>query len=355
LSGGLDSSIVATCLGKGTTDAEIVFFHFFTEIAEGDERKFARLAAQIAGRELVESEARVSERTLDRLLSPSRIATPAVLGFLPTTELLKQRLVRERRAGAIFTGQGGDHLFQQERSKHIAGEYAHRHGLRPQLFDIVADTSRLTKQSIWTVLSAALRYGLLRRPFDPYVIYQAPSILSDSARASLSPRAYTHPWVENANRLPASKIQQVLDVVDCQAFFLRPCTSAEQIHPLISLPIVECCLQIPTYVLAHRGRDRGLVREAFEADLPAKIIRRYTKGGTTSYFNRLLVENVAFVREFLLDGALVRNGVLDRRELEKQLSERELILGQRLHSVVNAVRAEKWLTNWADVRQRTAA
>jgi asparagine synthase (glutamine-hydrolysing) len=89
--------------------------------------------------------------------------------------------------------------------------------------------------------------------------------------------------------------------------------------------------------------------------LPAKIIRRYTKGGTTSYFNRLLVENVAFVREFLLDGALVRNGVLDRRELEKQLSERELILGQRLHSVVNAVRAEKWLTNWADVRQRTAA
>jgi len=355
LSGGLDSSIVAACLAKGGGDTEVLCFNFFTEMSEGDERVYAQAAAQSTGYELVETEACVSERTLESLFNPSRIATPARLGFLPASELLKQRLVSERHAGAIFTGQGGDHLFQQGRNKHIAAEYAHRHGLWPQLFGVVADTSRLTKQSIWSVFSAAVSYGLLRRSFDPYTIFEAPSILTDDARASLSPDAYTHPWVENARRLPASKIKQVFDIVDCQPFYLRTCPSAEQIHPLISQPIIERCLQIPTYVLAHRGRDRGLVREAFEADVPAKIINRRSKGGTSSYFNRMLVENAQFLRESLLDGALVCNGVLERRELEKQLSERELILGNGLTPILNAARAEKWLSTWAAVRQRTAA
>ena len=355
LSGGLDSSIVAACLAKASARTNVLCFHYFTEMSEGDERAYARAAAHGAGCELIESEARVSETTLESQLDPSRLATPAVLGFLPASELLKQRLVSERHAGAIFTGQGGDHLFQQEKNKHIAAEYAHRHGLQPQLFGVVADTSRLTSQSIWAIFSAAVSYGLLRRSFDPHTIFRAPSILTEDARASVSTHAYTHPWVENASRLPASKISQVLDVVDCQPFYLRPCPNAEQIHPLISQPIIERCLQIPTYLLAHRGRTRGLVREAFEADVPTEIINRQSKGGTSSYFNRLLVANAPFLRESLLDGVLVRQGVLDRRELEKQLSERELILGNELHSILNAARAEKWLSTWADVRQRTAA
>ena len=356
LSGGLDSSIVAACLAKGKIRAEVLCFHFFTKMTEGDERPYARAAAQSASRELIEAEGSASGITLESVLNPSKIATPAVLGFLPAPELLKQRLARERNAGAIFSGEGGDHLFQQAKIEHIAAEYAHRHGLRLKLFRIVADTSRLTKQSIWSVSSASLRYGLLRRAFDPYKVFlEAPCILTDDALASVSPHAYSHPWIEDASHLPASKIVQVFNVVDCQMFYQRPCPIAEQIHPLISLPIIERSLQIPTYILAHRGRPRGLIREAFEADLPATIINRYSKGGTTSYFNRMLVENATFLRELLLEGTFVRQGVLDRRELEKQLSERELVRGTELFSMLNAARAELWLRTWSDARQQTTA
>jgi asparagine synthase (glutamine-hydrolysing) len=114
-------------------------------------------------------------------------------------------------------------------------------------------------------------------------------------------------------------------------------------------------LQIPTYVLAHRGKARGLFREAFAADVPAKIIHRYSKGGATSYVNRLLVENAQFLRELLLDGVLVREGILNRRVLEKELTEQKLVRGTELLPILNAVRTESWLRNWADVRQRTAA
>lgn len=355
LSGGLDSSIVVGCLIKARPRPAILCFHYFTEMSEGDERLYAREAAHSAACDLIESEVRVSERTLESQLNPAKVATPAVLCFLSAPELLKRRLVTERRAGAVFSGQGGDQLFQETKTKLIAAEYAHRHGLSPRLLNVIGMTSRLTHESIWSVLAAVIGYGLLGRSFDPYAVYETPSIFSDDVRSSLSRVSYAHPWVENATRLPASKINHVFNVVDCQPFYQRPQPNAELIHPLISQPIIELCLQIPGYILAHNGRARGLVREAFEGDVPEKIIRRYSKGGTTSYFNRILVKNAAFLRELLLDGVLVREGMLDRCALTKQLSERELLIGNGLRPILNAARAETWLSAWTDVRQRTAA
>ncbi len=356
LSGGLDSSIVTACLGKARTRTNILCFHFCPETPQRNERAYARAAAHSAGCELVEATSRVSATSLERQLDRSRVASPAVLGFVPPSERLRRRLVAERQVGAVFTGQGGDHLFQQGSSKLIAAEYAQRHGLRPDLLRIVTDTSRMTRQSVWSVFSTVVAHGLLGRSFDPYSDYErAPSILSTDARAAVRRNAYSHPWVENAGRLPGSKTQQVFNVVGCQTYYLRPCRYAELIHPLISQPIIERCLQIPSYVLAHRGKSRGLVREAFAADVPARIIQRYSKGSTSHYFSRMLAGNAAFVRAFLLDGALVREGILDRYELEKQLSERELLRGGNVRSLLDAVRAEAWLSAWSGVRKRVAA
>lgn len=351
LSGGLDSSVVAASIAAASVRPEVVCVHYFTEMSEGDERRYARTVAENAGLELVESEIRVADRPLRALLSPARCATPAALGLVPASELLKRRLVSERRAGAVFSGQGGDQLFQEARSKLIAAEYVHRHGLGRHLLQRLVETSRLTHESFWSVAMAAFRHGLLRRPVDSYAQrIDAPTVLSQSARASWSPQAVAHPWLEDARRLPAAKAEQIMEVVDCQPFQRMPCHYAEQVHPLISQPIVELVLRIPTYLLAYGGRPRGLIRRAFADDVPATVLERKTKGETTGYFNRILVENAGFLRELLLDGALAREGLLDRRELEKLLSERELILGNGRRAIVDSVMAEAWLGNWSDLR-----
>ncbi len=356
LSGGLDSSIVAACLAESKSDIDVLCLNYFTEMSHGDERSYAQIAARSAGFELVETETLVSEEPLESLFDRSRRATPSMLGLIPATELLKRRLIDERRAGAVFSGQGGDHLFQHDANELIAAEYAQRHGLRPRLLGVLKTTSSMTAKSIWSVGRAVTRYGLLRRPFDPYSSYfKPPAVLSEDVRQNLSTDTYDHPWVRSASHLPASKIWQVLSVVDCQPFFRMPCPNAELVHPLISQPLIERCLQIPVYVLTHRGKSRGLVREAFEEDVPAKIIRRRSKGTTTSYFARTLVENAAFLRARLLDGALMNAGILDRRELESLLSERNLISGKEMSSILTSLRAEMWLSNWEDTRQRTAA
>lgn len=356
LSGGLDSSVVAACLSEGSAGPDVTCLHYFKAMSEGDERSYARLAAQNAGFELIEAEGNPSERPLESLLDRTRLATPSKMGFKPASALLKQQLVRERHVGAVFSGKGGDHLFQQERTRLIAAEYASRHGLRLELFRVVKDTGRMTMKSIWSVWESVVRYALLRQPFDPYGHHlKLPKILSEEARAGLSLEDVTHPWVQNASRLPASKIRQVFNVVDSQFFFMLHVPNAELVHPLISQPIIEQCLQIPSYVLAHRGRSRGLVRDAFERDLPTQIVHRYTKSGTTSYFSQMLVENAAFLRERLLDGVLVNEGIIDRNELEGLLSERNLVRGKHVRTITSILLTETWLSNWDDARRRTAA
>jgi len=348
LSGGLDSSIVAACVAEAAARTEILGFHFYTDTSLGDERDYARTTARAVGIELTEAECRLSTDSLREQLDPLRVATPSVLGFIPPSEQLRRQLVQERGVGAILTGQGGDHLFQEAGSEIIATEFVHRHGLRSPLLQVIADTSRLTQTSVWSVLSTLLSYGVLRRRFDPYAAYDhAPPILGAEARDAVTRQSYSHPWVDQAARLSAGKQQHVFNIVDCQTFYLRPCTYAELIHPLISQPILELSLQIPGYVLAHKGQSRGLVREAFTGRLPAKITERRSKGGTTGYFNRMLNGDAAFLREFLLDGALAKQGILDRQALENELKESALLRGSNVRMLLDAVRAEAWLTAWS--------
>ena len=355
LSGGLDSSIVAASIAGRGARPSVVCLNYFTEMSEGDERSYARAVAQAAGFELIETALRVSERRLGESSGPIRVATPALLGFHLSAEQLKYRLVAERHAGAVFTGQGGDHLFHQVLTPLTAAEYAHLHGVTLHLFRIMRDTTRLTGHSIWSVCRSVLRYGLLRHSFDPYKRFEPPSLLTDDASAMLNPAANVHPWVLDAIGLPSSKIRQIFDIIDCQRFFRAVYPNAEEVHPLISQPIIECCLQVPTYVLTHRGRSRGLVREAFEGIVPTKVINRQSKGFTTGYAGQTVMKNAAYLRELLLDGVLVTEGLLDRHRLEKALSERELVLGKGMRPIMSALMAETWLSTWDDVRQRTAA
>jgi asparagine synthase (glutamine-hydrolysing) len=103
---------------------------------------------------------------------------------------------------------------------------------------------------------------------------------------------------------------------------------------------------MPSHILSFGGISRGLVREAFRGRLPEEIVDRRSKGATTNYFNRLLIANIGVVRDMLLSGRLAQEGLFDRTILERELSERNLIRGVELRSVLNAVRAEAWLRAW---------
>jgi len=118
------------------------------------------------------------------------------------------------------------------------------------------------------------------------------------------------------------------------------------INPLISQPIVELCLQIPTYVHAAGGADRAVARAAFAADLPPEILARTWKGAADRHLQAMLESHLGLIREMLLDGGLVRAGILDRKRLGEALSARSV--GSRTHAteLFGYFCTEVWLRRW---------
>ena len=71
LSGGLDSSIVAGCLGRASTQPRIACYTYFNPHGRSDERPWARLAAEHAGFEHLEYPIVPAEISLRRPGAPS--------------------------------------------------------------------------------------------------------------------------------------------------------------------------------------------------------------------------------------------------------------------------------------------
>lgn len=347
LSGGLDSAVVLACLSERTVKANVICENYYTEDMQGDERAYARKAANLAKVELIELPLRASDhRSLDSMFTGTKFARPAETQLPMEIELHRERLAKERNVEAVFSGQGGDHFFQQSATPHIAADYARRHGLRPEILGVIADTARFTRRPIWSVMATVFSAGILHRQNDPYVLQQ-PLFLSEATSDALKPSDFRHPWVDDATHLPPNKVNQITAIVHSQNLYRRRCHYASAVHPLISQPIIELCLQIPSYTLTYGGIDRALVRDAFCGKVPPEITRRRSKGVTAGTFSQLFVRNLPFLREFLLDGLLVRESVLDRRKTEANLSESE-ILGNPHHffPMVSAIFAEAWLRNW---------
>ncbi len=106
-------------------------------------------------------------------------------------------------------------------------------------------------------------------------------------------------------------------LTETQTYFATPRPYVDEIHPLVSQPVLECCLQIPTYILSHGGTDRTIARAAFRNALPPEIAERSSKGAVNQFFYDAIYGNREHIRPFLLDGLLADRGLLDRFELER--------------------------------------
>lgn len=355
LSGGLDSSIVAACLATSDRPTEILCCNLFTNTPEGDERPFARMVAKRTGLRLLEEAIIPYKRGAGLQFSVPSIPSPMMTAFASVNEENRIRLVSKYGIQATFSGQGGDHLFQQVPTSLTAADYVFRHGLGRDVGSVIRDACIVARQPLSSVLKTIAMHGFLKVPFDPYREALTSQLLTpDMAR----PGELRHPWVLDSGDLPRAKLQQVFFIVDSQVLhmFAGACSYVDVVHPLISQPLIESCLRIPAYTLVRGGRDRALARRAFASDLPNEIVSRTTKGGANGYFHNMILDNVAFLREFLIDGLLTREGLVDRASMEQALSLKRLYKGNDMFAILTAARAEAWARETtAQVNHRAAA
>lgn len=354
LSGGLDSSIVLSCLRSAPSRPRVLCLNYFGRGPNEDERQYARLMAQHAGVELVESELDWTGVRLEDLYRLRRSPRPWFYHYELQHARDEAALAEQYGATAIFGGSGGDSVFYQARGDLALCDFVLDHGFGRGLLDTAVDAARVSRQSIWPLLWKAVRHRIWSPRWDPIAMtrpFQRTIVTQAVVVAAKRNRRLSHPWLtpESVVGVPPGILWHILTLSMPPAYYgsFEWSGHLERVFPLLGQPLVELCLRIPTYHLIRGGHDRALARRAFAVDLPRQIVRRYAKGRADHSFRDLLDANLPFVRELLLDGLLVRRGLLDRAALELYLSRESSPADSQYTEILSEhVSTEAWLRKW---------
>lgn len=354
LSGGLDSSIVLSCLKAAASQPQITCLNYYSRGPGEDERRYARLMAQHAAVELVEYEPDPRQVRLRTVLELRHSARPGFYRYEIERGAYEDGLCAQRGAHGFFSGGGGDSVFYQARGELAVSDFVMDHGFGRGLMATAIDAARVSRQSIWALLWQALRNRVLQPDWDPIAMAKpvervivARSVV-DAARRN---RALSHPWLTPriTRGVPPGILWHIMSLSMPPTYYsaFHRSGQPERVLPLVSQPLVELCLRIPTYLLIRGGHNRALARRAFAGDLPGEIVRRYGKGRADQYVRNILDANLPFLREFLLDGLMVKRGLLDRANLERYLSERDSPADAQYNEILQEhLCTEAWLRKW---------
>jgi len=353
LSGGVDSAILLGSLTQAHAASRITCLNYHSPGSDGDERGYARLAAAGAGVRLVERERDAGFR-LDGILTGSRTPTPESYAGRMGTGHIDAEVADANQARAMFTGGGGDQLFYQVRCTWPAADYLTVHGFGPGFFHASLDAARLGRVS----LLHAMRQAWTDRRHRTGALDDAGRFTALVRREALEGIRHLDHFVHAdllcASDLPIGKFHQVQELINPFGYYdpyLRD-KAPELVNPLLSQPLMELCLALPTWLLTHGGRGRALARRAFARDIPGEIARRQSKGGMGEHVTTILHRNLPLARDLLLDGRLVRQGLLDRKKVEDALAGRLSAVGGHLAEIHNCIAVEAWVQRFAGSSNR---
>jgi asparagine synthase (glutamine-hydrolysing) len=252
-------------------------------------------------------------------------------------------------AEAMWTGQGGDHLFFQDRSSCGASDFIRQRGVRTGLASAIGHAARLSGESYWSVARTAFADWRTNAPWEPVHLKNRKSIFTTETMPPDKRVAYVaHPWTSEISGLPKGKQRQIWFLAEV-ANRHRPAATLElapEHHPLLSQPLMELCLRLPTYTLLFGGSPRGLARAAYKGWVPSPILERRSKGGTTSYWMQTVRQSSSYLRELILGGILHRERIIDGRALDPYLNFSRPLPVAVFPRLIACISAEIWLRSW---------
>ncbi len=325
VSGGLDSAIVAGVLTADQRRNVAAWVNHYVDQPEGDERAYARAVAGRHGFTLTELRRDGLRLDADRLAACAETFRPAANDIDPDYNDDIADRIEAMGAWGSLTGQGGDAVFFQMPSLLIAlDEICERRGRARGA--VLHRLARWLRRSMW------------------------PTALARDWREEVGHRAsWDHPWLDDLASVPPAKAIQMSALAFCQTFQgpalrsrLGPC-----VNPLLSQPVMEAGLAISTVDLTWGGRDRAAARAAFADVLPASILDRRSKGELGAYYGGAVAAHLAFLRDYLLGGALAEAGLIDPG-LEDRLT-RDALLWRGGHSqLLSLALTEAWVRRWRE-------
>lgn len=341
VSGGLDSSIVACCLAAA--GANPLCLTMYTGDPAGDERTFARALCDRLGFELIERAYSVQDVDLDEAIAPNLPRPKDRLQAL-AFERVHHAVAAERGIDAFVTGNGGDHVFGYSQSAAPIADRYLVEGLSSGTLASLMDVCRQTGCSVGDALRHAWE---LVRSDHSYRVRPNALLLHPDFVAGLGPKDWHHPWLDAPVGALPGKAAHVATILRVQPN-LEPSfgTRFPVLNPLVSQPVVEACLKVPSWVWREGGRDRALVRRAFAGDLPPAVLDRRVKGTPGRFAAQLLDHFRPSIRERLLGGCLAASGIIDVAALDTILAGERPIPDLERVRILELVNAEAWIAHW---------
>lgn len=339
LSGGLDSSLLAALTARGNGQIQAV--NMYSALTEGDERRYARDVAAHLGIGLTEQ---TPDAALVDVMSCARpdLPRPYVRSFVQETD----RLTMEAAPGAVafLNGTGGDAVFCHLQSSGPAADVLKTSGMGRAYFRTVRDVAEGARCSIWLALRKSLTKAA--RPCSQVPLKPDGTFLLRGVGDTL-PRADL-PWLPPPPGILPGKLEHVrgLFMSNFNLNSFGRADTLQPVYPLMSQPLIEVCLRIPTWHWVGGGYNRVPTREIAGDWLPQHVAWRVSKGGLGQLQRDIFRRNRLLIREMLLDGALQKQGLLDRQALEKALEPDSSLLVGTFSRVLRLMDFEAWVRNW---------
>jgi asparagine synthase (glutamine-hydrolysing) len=344
LSGGLDSSIVAASLAQ----AGIPFscFNLVTRDASGDERGYAREVAAHLGVPLHEVPESIDKIDLLRC-DGSHLPRPLARAFAQSGNAAHLSLGAQLGADAFASGGGGDNVFCFLQSARALADSLRMNGPGRTSWKAARDLALLTDSSLWSAWVKGIQRAWFR-PHD-YLWTQDRSFLNPDFQ-EVEDIWSTHPWTSTPKGELPGKAQHIAWILGVRNHIEG--YGREQGHatlwPLLSQPVVEYCLRLPTWTWIDGGRDRVIAREAFVPLLPERVLRRRTKGTPDSFVVEIFERNRKIIQEMLCDGWLASQGLIDREAVAARCHPSVPTRGHSYWQVMRLVDVEAWAQSWTD-------
>lgn len=339
LSGGLDSSIVASCLRE--TSAQPLFGALVMPVAGTDERPYARLVTDALHRELMSVPVGFENVRIDFPLPPSS-AVPATGMLQHATSAAWDEIGAANGTRTFYTGGGGDSIFCYLQTAAPAADAYLQRGIAAAA-TAVKNLSTLHGCTIWKAGRLAHRKLRMARRGVKRGWMEDRSLLTAEA-LELPPLA--HPWLDAAPHSVPGDSEKIHDLIGTQLYMHATAAATRCVRrPLLSQPVMEACLKVPTWMWIAGGRDRAVARDAFKGTVPDAILARRSKGSYASYLATAYAHNKEKIREFLMDGELRAAGLLDPHAMSEFFASEFAPRSMPFIRAFDLCTAENWVRN----------
>jgi asparagine synthase (glutamine-hydrolysing) len=341
LSGGLDSSIVAACLSQAQADVQCITLA--TPHPGADERAYAQRVADQIGAPLAVLMLDAGQGDVTSAW-PTRLSRPGINVLQRCVDRVIAGEARRIGAASIFSGAGGDSVFCYLDTAAPAADVLRTRGPGAAFARSVGDLAALHQCTLWRAARLAVKKAYRAPPKSWRLDRQ---FLSDEACAVPAP---DHPWFPGPTDALPGKREQVASIMGLQSIS-EGSEQSEQAtvrHPLLSQPLVELCLSIPSWMWMVGGRNRAVARDAFAHALPPVILNRRTKGDFSGFSADIFDRQRGVLREQLLGGKLAAHGLLDRPAIERFLAEPIRPRDNSFFRLFLFSDMETWIGSWSD-------